>query len=66
MLDISDKLQDDMIVPTRSPYFYLGQQDGPTYTLVFASILNQMRESILSKVIEVVFSVLKHGDFKVG
>jgi hypothetical protein len=28
--------------------------------------LNQMRESILSKVIEVVFSVLKHGDFKVG
>jgi hypothetical protein len=55
-----------MIVPTRGPYFHLGLQDGPTYTLVFASILNQMRESILSKVIEVVFSVLKHGDFKVG
>jgi hypothetical protein len=59
VLDLSDKLEQGHIHPTRGVISYLGLADGPPDTLVFASIVDQSRcDTTLNKVIEVVFSIL--------
>jgi hypothetical protein len=69
-LYLSDRLEQGHIAPTRALVQYLGLQEGATQTLVFAAILDQRglssRDSaVLNYVIEIVYDLLKHGNFKV-
>jgi hypothetical protein len=45
---------------------YLGIAHGPTDTVVYAAVSRHSGDQMLAKVIEVVFNILRSGDFKVG
>jgi hypothetical protein len=65
-LDLSLRLSGDIVSPTIGVCCYLGIAHGPTDTVVYAAASRHSGDQMLAKVIEVVFNILRSGDFKVG
>jgi hypothetical protein len=69
-LYLSDRLEQGHIAPTKALVQYLGLQEGPTQTLVFTAVLDHRGlcsrdPTVLNYIIEIVYDLLKHGNFKV-
>jgi hypothetical protein len=65
-LDLSLTLSGEIVSPTIGVCRYLGIAHGPTDTVVYAAVSRHSGDQMLAKVIEMVFNILRSGDFKVG